>query len=294
MEKHQLQIILRFLEDRREFFISEVNEFHMSLSPSFSPIDPYFDIDLSLLNEEIVHNLSFEDQSQITTYYQKIIKELESDNFTESHPPYLAQNNIDYYQDRADFLDKYYADNPNDTNGEGELEWIKLCFNGFLNSYNVFLQTVIETMQKQISKSAQEGEEVFSDKMTEDPPLNQGFSHEKLKRIIYEKSRHLAGTNSRLEKIMSEDDFKRLQNDIFEIIALKRLPENKQEYELNGITAESIRYTLSLIHKDVYRTRKKNSNFALFLRYWFPKQFGEWKVNTIHGKLNKPQPKIYP
>lgn len=299
MEKTELQIILNFLADKQQYFSSELEEFEKSYrlhSVISSALDPEIKLDLSLFKEEVIHNLSFEEKSKIVNYYQKIVAEIKTKNFTNSVDIYKPDATVFSYYDEQAFLDEYNSNHPNDNDSEGEIEFNTLCFNGYLHSYKNILNEIIETIKTGIDTvKIEEFSSIDNNKKHVNiPPINEGLTDMDIKERISQYLGHLRGRNFHGERIMAESEWERLQHEIFKIIKHNKLPMQINEYEINGISIESITHTFSLLHKSVYLTSRKNDNFIKFLKSWFPQKFLNWEESTIKSNFNNKAPKRYP
>lgn len=101
----------------------------------------------------------------------------------------------------------------------------------------------------------------------------------------------LSGVNPQKQKIMSENEFKRLKDYTEHLIRQEAIPDNIQPIQQTNISNEHIRYTFYLIHKDLYTTTRKRHYFIDFLHTVFA-QFQHTQKDTTWRKFSN-APKSY-
>ena len=106
------------------------------------------------------------------------------------------------------------------------------------------------------------------------------------KKTAYEHLKFLSGHNLKNQKIMTDEEFKRLINYTNHLIEKNKLPDNLKMLSQININAEYIRYTYYNIHKLLYGTRKINTTWIDFLKGVFS-QFKNTEWKTIKTKFSK-------
>jgi hypothetical protein len=285
MEDKELFKLYSFLEIKRDYFKLEIRDFEEFLSPSFSPVEPFFNLDLSPFNSEIIWNFSSENAIRTAAYYQGIIEKFKSDNFAKSFEYYIPSNAFCKYENCESFLISYYFDNPKDALGEGEIEYIKICFKGFLYSYQLFIDEVITEIETIISNQKLPATKTSAITKKKEFPLKKGMTDEKIKSIIFEETKFIV-SNKDHNQAMEEDEFNRLQTEIFSMIKDNKLPSIKA-FVHETIKLEYIRFAFYKIHKYVYLKKSRNKDFQDFLWYFFPDVFSHTDYNAIYSKFTE-------
>lgn len=287
MEDKELLKLYSFLENKRKYFISELDHFIELYSASFSPIDPIigFDLDLSPFKSEIIWNFSSENAIKVAAYYQGIIDEFKKGDFAKSFKNYIPSNSFCKYENRESFLDEFYANNPIDNQGEGEIEYIRIYFNGFLHSYQSFIDETIEIIETIISSKKLTATKESEKNRKNEFSLKKGISDEKIKSIILEKTKFIISNKDNIQA-MEDDEFKRLQTEIFNMIKDNELPAIKA-FEHKPIKLELIRFAFYEIHKNVYLKKRRNKDFQDFLWDFFPDVFSHTKYDAIYSKFTE-------
>ncbi len=112
-------------------------------------------------------------------------------------------------------------------------------------------------------------------------------------KIIYKHIEHLKGNNLNREKIMSDENFKQLFNDLCYLVENNTVPEIKKPLSLNGITSISLLHTIRLIHNDLIKTRKIRQSFKIFLKTYFH-QLSNYSNMDVEFSKAIHKPNIYP
>lgn len=296
MKNKELKKILVFLQLKNNQFFKELEEFGQHLSTSFEPLEPVFKYDLSLFREEMIHNIANEEQSNVSIYYKNLIGEFLSDNYVISVNGFHANNSFIYYESREGFLNEYYMNNPDNGLGEGELDFIKICFEGFLYSYSTVIDEVIKTIESNIpmiSLNINQGSgEKHEKSIASESSKRDKLSDEEIDQIITKHTKYLSGVNRLQVPIMEQNEYMRLVESIKDLIKNDKPDEKLKPFNLNGITQLSIKYTLYQIHKDIFSKWEKD-NFILFLMKAFPKLTEGSTFKTLKTKFSA-SPKIVP
>ena len=109
---------------------------------------------------------------------------------------------------------------------------------------------------------------------------------EEEKTIIYSNLEHLKGLNFNKEKILTDNEFKRLLKSVNYLVSHDDLPENTAPFKLIGISSNSIKYTFYCIHKEIFTTNKIHDSFINFLKVYFQNIFSNWDQKTIKIKFS--------
>ena len=109
--------------------------------------------------------------------------------------------------------------------------------------------------------------------------------------IIYNHIKHLKEKNPYKEKIMTDENFNQLFNDLCYLVENNSVPEIKKPLSEIGVSNQSIIYTVRLIHKDLFTTTKIRPSFIEFLQKYF-QQLGE--IDNMLIAFSKQPPKKYP
>lgn len=286
METSELKKVLSFLEERRSTFISEWNEFsEHPLIYGFSA--DAFHLSLTLLKEEIIQNLSFESHNDLVTYYEAIISALEKDNFAKSFrdlkPQKLGCEN------RSEFLNGFYSAFPDDGSGDGEAEFTLACFRDFLYNYQSTIDEIVSTISQLLTDYKRKNYK--DDSVHLNYPAKKKRTDEEIEAVIKKVVEHLSGVNNSQEQIMAESEFMRLLDALFDLAKNGTYDEVKP-FELRGISAQSIIYTLYQIHVRLNDGTKINVDYIHFLKKCFP-ILVKYEHSTIKSKFSVP-PKKYP
>jgi len=296
MKNKELKKILVFLQLKNNQFFKELEEFGQHLSTSFEPLEPVFKYDLSLFREEMIHNIANEEQSNVSIYYKNLIGEFLSDNYVISVNGFHASNYFLNYESRKSFLKEYYRNNPDNGLGEGELDFIKICFEGFLYSYSAVIEEVIKTIESNISMisvniNQGSGEKQEKSNANEISVIYK-LSEEEIGKIITKYTEHLSGVNTSQAQIMEQDEYVRLVESLKDLIKNNNRDEKLKPFNLIGISQGSIRYTLYQIHRDIFTTKRIKDDFIQFLLNAFPGLTGDSDFKTLKTKFSS-RPKKY-
>jgi hypothetical protein len=282
MKKKAIRKIIIFLREKRQEFNSAVEEFHEFHSPSYGVnFDPTFSYDLDLLQEELSHIFAFEDKEKVISYYQRLIKQLKDDAFVSANEYYKPDDSINSYYDREAFLVEYYKEHPDDNHGEGELEWINICFEGFLLSYTQLINEVISTIEAKIS------EEIPNPKFTNRLKFKYGVTSNDVKTSIKKHTKFLNRKDSIQQVLMEDTEYARFTNELYNMI-YNGMPADVVPLKENYLDSLQIWQAFSQIHKDIYPKGKRNHDFEEFLKNYFPKTFASKSVTSINSKFHNP------
>ncbi len=297
MKNKELKKILIFLQQKKAQFHCDIEEFTEHPSASMEPPQPIFFYDLVLYREEVIKNTIFEEPFKIIRYYSKILDELRGDNYIIPLNEFLFSNSPQLFIDRESYLDEFYLNNPDSQHGEGEVEYIRICFAGFVQSYSTFLEEVINTIESNIPGMTQS---VHSEKFVNAELSNESksshltkISDEEISQFISKCICHLNGVNHFKGQIMENGEYERLHNALISLVKFKDFNADLLPFNLKGISQGSIRYTLYEIHKGMFPTRSINDIFILFLMKAFPELTKDSVFNTHKTKFST-KPKGYP
>lgn len=112
---------------------------------------------------------------------------------------------------------------------------------------------------------------------------------EQQKTFATEHLKFMGGANVQQEKIMQDNDFKRMMDYTYHLIETGKLPKDIKEIPQVNISTQHIRYTYYIIHKNLYGTKGIKKEWIDFLHKVF-KQFSNTEKKTTKTKFStKPQ-----
>lgn len=269
MKLSELNKIIRLLKRKRKFFNTQLKEFQENLFSSFAPINPEFEFDLNSLKAEIVFNFSFSDFNNVNDYYSGIIDIFRTDSFATTF--IFEEYSLDYYwkfKNQESFLTDYYKDSPNDKLGEGEIEYIKLCFNGFLYSYKTLVLDIIKTIESEVReiKESRKGSSTKETDLTIKKVLNLNnkLSDDEIYAIITKNINYLYDLNAK-ELILNLEEYERLKIAIFELVKFDKVLDCPIMKKHPSLTIKSFRNSLHRIHISTSATNKIRESFVEFV-----------------------------
>jgi len=132
--------------------------------------------------------------------------------------------------------------------------------------------------------------ELYHTQYEDVPTVSSNRDYEKEKEIIVNHLKHLGGLNLKKEKIMDENEYKRLIELTFQLVFNGVVNADAPPFKLSGITKGSIKYSYYLIHLDIYGNRPIRNEFIAFLKSKFPALFDKWEFDVLRAKFSgKPQ-----
>jgi len=112
---------------------------------------------------------------------------------------------------------------------------------------------------------------------------------EQQKSFAAEHLKFMSGANVQQEKIMQDNDFKRMMEYSYHLIETGKLPTDIKQIPQINIPTQHIRYTYYIIHKNLYGTKGIKKEWIDFLHKVF-KQFSNTEKKTTKTKFStKPQ-----
>ena len=120
-------------------------------------------------------------------------------------------------------------------------------------------------------------------------PANEGLTDDQ--KVIWKHIEHLKGNNNSREKIMTDENFNQLFEDLCYLVENDKVPTIKNPLPQMGISNQSIIYTMRLIHTDLFTTNKIRPSFISFLEMYFH-QLNSYENMKV--AFSKKPPKLYP
>jgi hypothetical protein len=161
---------------------------------------------------------------------------------------------------------------------------------GFLNC----LKDIFDLRRSTFDKIIQQLEPITTTPPATAQPTNTKESETDLtddQKIIYNHIEHLKGDNQNREKIMTDENFNQLFNDLCYLVENNEVPEIKKPLSQIGVSNQSIIYTVRLIHKDLFTTTKIRPSFIEFLQKYFQQLCN---MENMQVAFSKRPPKKYP
>jgi hypothetical protein len=113
--------------------------------------------------------------------------------------------------------------------------------------------------------------------------------------IVEKYTEHLKGNNQADEEIMGSENYERLKNYLIELTTTTQLPKSIIPFGVIKVNSDSLRYSIHMIHLDVFGRKHHRSLFIDFLYKAFPKMFNDVERLTMNTKFgSSKKPKSYP
>jgi hypothetical protein len=166
-----------------------------------------------------------------------------------------------------------------------------LKFKEYLHAYSTLKNELLQSIQSKIEKLSKEFAPKNLNDSRESHTVLKAHSDEQIRQVIYKNLQYLNGVNANQQKIMNSSRFEALISDLCQIVKLYEVPQGSGNYVLNGISGNAFRFSLYLIHSELFGTNKIRDSFIKYIMNF--KQFSNTSFSTHKTKFSQ-KPKKYP